>query len=632
MWETLIRLLAAILGDDHQLVTTLSRAGELPEGTTPEQRQAAVAEALAELGDDDLESVRAGLRELAGNDELDVNLEALHEIAQAVEDVGAELERRAEVAAAEEAERQAALARIRGEEEGDEAGDGDEGDESEDGAGDGDEGAGGDEGEGEGGEEGAGAEGAEQPEPVLAGGRPAGPTRAPRISRVAARGAGSHSPRGSGGDAWSPRAVMRLRPNLPGINGGEEVTDVEHLGNAFAEVARALGGEYHGPTQFVPIARLSIEYPESRQFGRDADANTQRLRDALGAYRENPSNLQALTAAGGGLCAPLTPVYDLPWLAEPGREYADGLPTFQATRGGITYAPPPNFVDLNTDWLAATAAEDAGAAFTQWTMANDAAPGDDGPATKPCAVLDCPDTVDAEIYAITRCIEVSNVRARTWPEQIENFLANLQAAFDRWADQLLIASVTAASKAVTTPGVLGAYRDVLYWLEAIAVAYRSRYRMAENAVLDVKAPSWLRSMMRSDLMRELPGSSAERLSVANATIDGDLAARNLRPVWSRDMQVFGAQPAGAAALDYPGTVTVQVHPPGTFLRLDAGELDFGMVRDSALNERNVYRIGAESFENVAHIGHEALAVTMDVCPNGATSGTIDPAEVCTAGS
>jgi len=83
-------------------------------------------------------------------------------------------------------------------------------------------------------------------------------------------------------------------------------------------------------------------------------------------------------------------------------------------------------------------------------------------------------------------------------------------------------------------------------------------------------------------------------------------------------QVFGTQSA-AAVLAFPTTVKWYLFPEGTWLFLDGGTLDLGLVRDSVLNATNDYQLFGESFENVAKVGVESLEFTSTVCPNGAVA-------------
>jgi hypothetical protein len=48
---------------------------------------------------------------------------------------------------------------------------------------------------------------------------------------------------------------------------------------------------------------------------------------------------------------------------------------------------------------------------------------------------------------------------------------------------------------------------------------------------------------------------------------------------------------------------------GTFLYLDGGTLDLGLIRDSTLNATNNFEIFAETFENIARIDGRPLTIT-----------------------
>jgi hypothetical protein len=80
-------------------------------------------------------------------------------------------------------------------------------------------------------------------------------------------------------------------------------------------------------------------------------------------------------------------------------------------------------------------------------------------------------------------------------------------------------------------------------------------------------------------------------------------------------QVFGAQGA-TSLLAFPSTAIWYLFPEGSFLYLDGGVLELGLVRDSVLNTTNDFQIFGESFENVAFIGVESLAVSSTVCDSG----------------
>jgi hypothetical protein len=102
-----------------------------------------------------------------------------------------------------------------------------------------------------------------------------------------------------------------------------------------------------------------------------------------------------------------------------------------------------------------------------------------------------------------------------------------------------------------------------------------------------------------------------------------LRSNNVEPSFyidsdSGSSQVFGTQSAGAL-LEFPTHVKWYLYPEGSFLFLDGGTLELGLVRDSVLNATNDFQIFGETFENVAFIGVESLAVTSTVCDSGTVS-------------
>jgi hypothetical protein len=62
---------------------------------------------------------------------------------------------------------------------------------------------------------------------------------------------------------------------------------------------------------------------------------------------------------------------------------------------------------------------------------------------------------------------------------------------------------------------------------------------------------------------------------------------------------------------------------GSFLFLDGGTLDLGVIRDSTLVGTNDYKMFVETFENVALVGVESLQVTSTINVNGVAAALRD---------
>lgn len=376
--------------------------------------------------------------------------------------------------------------------------------------------------------------------------------------------------------------------------GGSRLRDAGELAT---ELARRLGRLDRGPgTTRTTVASLVAEYPPDRKLTTDENAST-----ALVAAALQPASL----TAAGGLCGPVSASYGIQGLGTVARPVRDSLVPFAADRGGIRFRAP-------------IALADVAAGIGVWTSATDAAP---GVAVKPSVTAICPAVQEVRVDAITRRIKMGNMLARFDVEAAAANLAVLMVAHARKAEQQLLAGITAASTAVTAARLYGAARDLLAYVELAAVAFRSRHRMDDAATLQVILPSWARGLMRVDLTRNLPGDV--RTSATDAELDQHFAARHVAVTYSPDAQTFDAQAAGAL-LPFPATVVFQLFAPGAFLFLDGGTLDLGLIRDSTMNNTNDAEIFSESFEAVARVGVQSLAVTATVAPNGATAGTVAP--------
>lgn len=461
--------------------------------------------------------------------------------------------------------------------------------------------------------EGAPAEG--EPVAVPASSTPRRPAL-PRISRVAARGpaAPAARPRVSPADT---QVVITAGADVPGFGLGQEIVSLEQLAEAFVRRADGLRrmSLTAGSGQRFHVATIRGDYPDEQQLGRDAQANEERLRGLLGEDGQRAS----LTASGG-LCAPVVPLYDVLTISDDARPARTALPGFGADRGGVRFVPPPRLGDYTSG-------------VDQWTVDNDENPSD--PATKPCVRVDCDEEIVEYVYAVTKCLEVGNFFARTYDERVQAILRLLGAEHARLAERLLLDKIGTDSTNVSAAEGLGTVRDTLAMVDRAVAAWHNRHRTPDSYRLELWLPRWWRDMARTDLAREMPGATAERLAVADAELQSFFGVRNVDVTYLMEGETgsgqdFGGQ--GAGALDnWPGNLIAYLFHPGAWLFLDGGMLDLGIVRDSTLNETNDLQLWSETFEGAAFRGIESLRINMDVCPSGLTQGTAD-FDPCTVGS
>lgn len=411
---------------------------------------------------------------------------------------------------------------------------------------------------------------------------------------------------------------------LPNVAAGGEFNSRRELSETFIRTWDANVGAAGDGVQ-VAVARVETPYADDHRIGPDASpfTTTSIMERVVNDFDD------AITAAGG-ICAPTEPYYPQAMISTSGRPIYDGLPRIGATRGGINWVTPPTLASI----VVSPAGQVAGSAISQVTAAQDAAN-----ATKPRQFISCGAPQSAQIYAVTNILEFGNMQGRTYPELVDAWTGLAEAAWARFAENLLLSGIVAGSTAATSVQVLGVARDILNYATVAAEAYRSRHRMAQDATLVAMFPRWIVGAIQSDVWSGFNTGSDEAATITQATVESWFRSRNIRVIWFQDgvgpgnpaAQIFPAQAAGSL-LKFPTVCQWYLFHEGAWLVLDGGTLDLGIVRDSTLNAANKYQMFFESFENVAFVGIESLRIRTTICVNGATAGTIDPNTICDGGS
>ena len=384
--------------------------------------------------------------------------------------------------------------------------------------------------------------------------------------------------------------------DIPGYTAGSSLKDMKEVAEVMAKRLHGLRRVNGGDGEQHIVASFTTSYPEERILTQDAESNWAKVQAVTGP--------EALVASGGH-SAPFEVKYDIFGLGTTARPVRDALPRFSADRGGIRFVVPPVLSSY-------------GSAVGVWTNATDITPGG---SVKDSLTVSAASETTAVTDAVTLQLQFGNLMTRAYPELIarHNELALIQHA--REAEQYLLSKISAASTAVTSSSLMGFARDFLVQVGRAAVAYRSRHRMEADAPLRVIAPVWVRDAMRADLALAMPGAQGT-LAVADAELDGYLAARGVLMSYSLDQDVYGSQSAGAA-LEFLDTFTWYMFAEGTFLFLDGGTLDLGVIRDSTLVGTNDYKTFVETFEGIAKVGIESLAVTSTIAVNGVAAALRD---------
>ncbi len=393
--------------------------------------------------------------------------------------------------------------------------------------------------------------------------------------------------------------------DIPGYTAGSTISSMSEVASAMEKRLHSLRRVNGGDGEQHIVASFSTQYPEARFLGTDAEANASKIDAVVG---------QDALVASGGHAAPVETKYDIFGLGSTTvRPVRDALPRFQADRGGIRFVTPPSF-----------ASGDYADAVGVWTAAVDADPQG---ATKTSLTVSAAAEQTAVTDAVTLQLQFGNLMTRAYPELIarHNELALVQHA--REAEVNLLTKIGNASTAVTSGTLIGFGRDFLVTLRKAAVAYRSRHRIAPTTQLKAIIPDWVFDAMAADLAIAMPGDNT--IAVGRSEIEGYLALSNVTLVATPDQNYFGAQGA-AALLEFPDTFTWYLFAEGTFLFLDGGTLDLGIIRDSSLVGTNDYKMFVETFEGLAKVGIESLKVTQTVNINGVAAALRDTTGGATA--
>jgi hypothetical protein len=399
---------------------------------------------------------------------------------------------------------------------------------------------------------------------------------------------------------------------VPTTTPGQKFESDEDIADAISRTARALGSPVHsvadpkvGEVKHI-VASIDYRdnYPPERTLGRDGAENAEKIREIGSPYLGHRA-LDVLVASGG-LCAPLTPIYSMPQLATDAEPVWDALPKFRANRGGINVPTP-------------TTMGDATGAITIIEESDDALGGTF--ATKACLDVDCPDYTETAVGIIAACREFGNLLAMSWPEKIRHEMELTMAERARAAETRMLDRIKALSINVTNGAeTLG---GLIYVVDAItksAFGMRSRLRLPREARFRAFLPAVTLDILLLDTIQ----NQLDTRYRTRGDIDSYLRSAGIEPVYYLDSPSTGTTQIAdsaqtAAAIDpFPDNIQWAIHPEGTFLGLDMGELNLGIVRDSTLNSTNDFQIFSEVFRNVARIGPEQAAywVTSDICAVG----------------
>lgn len=614
--ESLADLLRAYGNADDDLIALAERwdASSLPEpdADNPDALLERVyADGVERLTDEELVSLREGLGVLAEADDVGVGLmNAAADVAGEIRDEEAV---RDGIAEAEEAELEAARARLRGEDPEAEAAETEDGEEAEsDDAEAADEtDATADAGDGEDAE-------TREPEPAMASA-----ARRSSLQSLARRSGGSrrNTPPPAATSASGNRITFAA--GLDGITAGAETHDLARVDAAIGERLEAFAGSnVMGGRENVRVARIHGNFPEDRRLVDDRGRfiGATEATDRIAAVLAAGINANAGRQAAGGFCAPPVPIFDVNIMGTTSRPIRDqSLTSFQQSRGRVLSLVPPRLQAV----IPSTGI---------WTAEMDEEAVDDPDVRKTFLRVECGPEENSEVQAITSGLIYGELMNRTYGEWTQAWAQLARIAHAQLAEQELFDQLVAKATVVLQPAVeLSATRDFVNFIAKLAWHVRLRNRELRTFPMRLTTSTTVLDIVAEDIaVSAFGGTNLENLTQAESLLTGALAARNINVTWSPDIEVPAAQTEAAAIVEYPDSVPYHLAPEGWAIHLDQGTLDVGVIRDKALVDANDVATFMESFEGVHMLGARGDARTgrVALCPSGGVYGFADPEGVC----
>lgn len=636
----------------------------------PKDLSALSDEELAQLHD----QLVAAFNEAAEDEESlsDELVAALSGVADDVETIRGEQTSRATAAAARQEQLHGLASRIKGEDETQADEGADDGDEDSD---EGDEGDAG--GQSEDGDEQAPAEvtqpespaeGEGETQAIAATGKTIKAGQGATLATLRASAPVRTRPRSeSAGSGLLGNVSIVASADVPGITAGAPVTSTRQIAELMIDRQRTLG---RGNEDNVPVVSFSLEMPQDRHLS--SHLSSEELLNRLSSFDTTPTSI----TAAGGLCAPVNNYYAQMVIAGAERPVRDALANFTADRGGIRYVPPPKLSSITSGVGTVTAAQDlaGGSPATKscFTVTCNTITEVDITAVYNCLTFGnfgaraFPEQVEAwvqlalalqartaeqllldGIAAASTSVTTAGlvgagreVLARLG-QAAAGYRSRNRMAHDAPLRVLLPGWVLSMVKAdlvrsfTDEPGLIdltdqiveGWFADrhlnVTWYLDSktggaqvFGAAAGGQTYVDGTTTGTTNWSSATAGFTSADVGKTITGTNIPAGTTIASVTNGTTIVLSQNVTGTTGSGSLSFTVGRSTLAQFPTTVYSYLFAEGSFLHLDGGTLDLGLVRDSTLNSTNQFRMFTENFENVALVGPESLEVVMTLNPDG----------------
>ena len=408
-------------------------------------------------------------------------------------------------------------------------------------------------------------------------------------------------------------STLVAAPGVKGFGAGESM-DFDQLADAATQVING-SSNIRTDGDGIVLAHQTIANDADLRLTKNENENFGIIQEVIEGTLEAHAGSNGMVASGAP-CLPTKVDYSFFRLAKVQRPVEQNLPRVSTPEGQIRFISPVDWAYLSQGITVKTCVDEGAVPYVD----------------KSVVKVDCPNTRECCVSSVSRILEFNNLTFRAFRQFTREAIYQLGVAFAAAKEVMYLDDIEAGSTLVN-PNALqyGATRDIFSTLATAAYGYRKRHHMNMDAPLTVMVHDSIKYIKAIDMFND------GRLSFGRdpeGTMRAYFSKLGVNLVYTYHLSsnatavngtgLYGPQAAGADLNALPTQICAYMFSPGTFIRMDAGQLDLGLVRDSVLNRQNDLHLFAEQWTKVCKVGYESVKIPLAVCPNGAGAGDIEP--------
>lgn len=480
---------------------------------------------------------------------------------------------------------------------------------------------------------------------------------------LAAAGGQSDTDRNGGATDGVSRPPLVAAATLAGVEFGQPLPDLSTIGRVTEEVVSQLRGGMASFREGTPERKIQVAsvlgyaarpgHDDSLVLSQDNSArtNTEIIRKALAAHTAAVKNGEPAAAVAATFCAPYDVIREIPDSTDTTQPLRDSLAFVPFGHGGFTFNAGVQFADVS-------------GAVDTWTPTDqDNVDPDDSSTWKPCYEIVCPTptTLVADNW-LTACVTWKVGMDINNPENVADVFRKVEGVRARHSEQYFLGMLDPLLTnyhytAVVPTGLSASIPDLIAALVSSFSHAGYDHRLRDDISYTMYFDTGMLGNLVVDRVRTAFGIGREQESVrsyimamlreADLPIDRIVQLKERQPTGTHTDQgeAYGALKAngnpyaaatyppvaGAAAVDGPDLLThfrVRLIPTSEVFAFGTGEIRTGVRQDFAMARQNKVGWFVEEAVKLGKFGVSPwFALNIDLCPSGARTGWIDPADI-----